>query len=132
MSVAIILICLLSSVLAFFSVPDRWCTIIFLIIFFGGLLVLFVYISAFAQNEITSINKTRIVFLLPPLITMSVFPIRRRAWELSRPFATALFSNSMLYLTLGLISYLLFALFIVSHVTFFHFGALRETFVNTA
>ena len=70
----------------------------------GGLLVLFVFISAFAQNEITSINKARI--------------------------AINLFSNSLFFLTVGLISYLLFALFIVSHVTFFHFGALREAFVN--
>lgn len=129
-SATIVVLCLICSFIRRRIFSDPWCILIFLIIFFGGLLVLFVYVSALAHNEILAPNIPRLIFLLPIFgFSFSSTP-RRAPWRSLHPAAVHLFNLNLYSISIGLITYLLLALLIVSHITFFHFGALREASVN--
>ena len=131
-SIFIILICLYTAFITFSTYSDPWCTIIFLIIFFGGLLVLFIYISSLAHNETLSPSTDRILILFPvTLLTIFSFPTSTPFLN-STPYSSLIFNNINFLLRIGLITYLLLALIVVSHTTNFKFGALRETFVYTS
>nr|YP_009139643.1 NADH dehydrogenase subunit 6 [Teinopalpus imperialis]AKG26302.1 NADH dehydrogenase subunit 6 [Teinopalpus imperialis] len=59
------LTCLLSGML----IHSYWFSYILFLVFLGGLLVLFIYVSSIASNELFSMNS----FLLTMMITMFIF-----------------------------------------------------------
>ena len=132
-SLIIIFICLLIGWKTLILFRDLWCLIIFLIIFFGGILVLFVYISTLAHNEMILPNLNRVFLLLPILLFLRGldFSISSNT-ETSTTIAIFLFDKNFFILSISLISYLLLCLIVVSTISFFHFGALRKFYVNTS
>ena len=130
-SFIIVLICLVSGLLSFILISDPWCGLIFLIIFFGGLLVLFVYISSLAHNDFLSPSFDRLL-ILSPLIMLSILsPPLSLSWAFNFPISLSLFDSIFYIISIRLISYLLFVLLIVSQLTYFQQGALRDLSVYT-
>ena len=95
------------------------------------LLVLFIYISSIAHNEKLSPNFNKFIIILPLTFIFSTSKIWVTPYTFFYPFARLLFNTQLYFLSIGLITYLLIVLLAVSHISFFHFGALRENFVNT-
>nr|YP_010417502.1 NADH dehydrogenase subunit 6 [Junonia erigone]USF17557.1 NADH dehydrogenase subunit 6 [Junonia erigone] len=136
--------CMLSSML----INTYWFSYILFLIFLGGLLVLFIYVSSIASNELFKIslfNKS-FFFLLFLLLIISFFFKNNLFWmnfsfndEMNNFFNLFLFFNnefnfnlSKLYneqtymLTLMMIIYLFIALIAVVKITNIFFGPLRS------
>ena len=107
---------------------DPWVAIIFCIVFFGGLLILFIYISSLAQNEKIQLKNWKLRLTIPFIIILELlFP----QWETasvnsSVSKAVYLFVENNYLITIVLMLYLLVALVAVVKITFFYKGALRE------
>nr|YP_010288424.1 NADH dehydrogenase subunit 6 [Hypolimnas misippus]UKO32965.1 NADH dehydrogenase subunit 6 [Hypolimnas misippus] len=137
--------CILSSML----INTYWFSYILFLIFLGGLLVLFIYVSSIASNELFKIspfNKS-FIFYLSLLIIFSFLFKNNLFWmnfsfndEMNNFFNLFLFFNnefnlnlSKLYneqtymLTLMMIVYLFIALVAVVKITNIFFGPLRSS-----
>nr|QNH68842.1 NADH dehydrogenase subunit 6 [Anartia jatrophae saturata] len=141
-----LLLCLLSSMM----INTYWFSYILFLIFLGGLLVLFIYVSSIASNELFKIsmfNKNFIFYLLFLLILSFIFKNNLILMnfffndEMINFFNSLLFFNnefsfnlSKLYnkqtyfLTLIMIIYLFIALIAVVKITNIFFGPLRSCF----
>uniref|UniRef100_UPI00315CFC7E NADH dehydrogenase subunit 6 n=1 Tax=Vanessula milca TaxID=311138 RepID=UPI00315CFC7E len=140
-----LLMCLLSSML----INTYWFSYILFLIFLGGLLVLFIYVSSTASNELFKIsifNKSFFTYLIMLLI-FSLLIKNNMIWmnlfindEMNNFFNLFLFFNneynlnlSKLYnkqsymLTLMMIIYLFIALIAVVKITNIFFGPLRSS-----
>nr|YP_009045504.1 NADH dehydrogenase subunit 6 [Appias sylvia]AHA03868.1 NADH dehydrogenase subunit 6 [Appias sylvia] len=139
------LICLLSGML----INTYWFSYILFLIFLGGLLVMFIYVSSIASNElfkISLLNKLSSIFYLFIILSFSVFFMNNLNWmnflfndEMINLFNSFLFFNneynlnlSKLYneqtyfLMLIMIIYLFVTLIAVVKITNIFFGPLRS------
>nr|YP_010616547.1 NADH dehydrogenase subunit 6 [Melitaea bellona]WAU48194.1 NADH dehydrogenase subunit 6 [Melitaea bellona] len=139
-------LCLLSSML----INTYWFSYILFLIFLGGLLIIFIYVSSIASNELFKIspfNKSFIFFLLL-MFLLSFFFKDNLFWmnfsfndEMKNFFNLFLFFNnefnfnlSKLYnsqtymLTMMMIIYLFITLIAVVKITNIFFGPLRSNF----
>nr|YP_009737822.1 NADH dehydrogenase subunit 6 [Mellicta ambigua]QHW07596.1 NADH dehydrogenase subunit 6 [Mellicta ambigua] len=139
-------LCLLSSML----INTYWFSYILFLVFLGGLLVLFIYVSSIASNELFKIspfNKSFIFYLLL-MYFFSFYFKNNLFWmnfsfndEMKNFFNLFLFFNnefnfnlSKLYntqtymLTMMMIIYLFIALVAVVKITNIFFGPLRSNF----
>nr|YP_007889699.1 NADH dehydrogenase subunit 6 [Timelaea maculata]AGI50316.1 NADH dehydrogenase subunit 6 [Timelaea maculata]USN89432.1 NADH dehydrogenase subunit 6 [Timelaea maculata] len=138
-----LLMCLLSSML----INTYWFSYILFLIFLGGLLVLFIYVSSVASNELFKISIFNKIFLIYIFMLMiSFFCKDNLFWmnfsfndEMNNFFNLFLFFNnefkinlSKLYneqtylLTLMMIIYLFITLITVVKITNIFFGPLRS------
>nr|YP_010174491.1 NADH dehydrogenase subunit 6 [Baeotus beotus]QSJ55243.1 NADH dehydrogenase subunit 6 [Baeotus beotus] len=139
-----LLICMLSSML----INTYWFSYILFLIFLGGLLVLFIYVSSIASNEMFKINIFSKSFFFFPLILIIISLLLKNnlTWlnfsfndEMMNFFNLFLFFNnefninlSKLYneqtymLTMMMIIYLFIALVAVVKITNIFFGPLRS------
>lgn len=105
---------------------DLWCVLIFLLIFFGGVIVLFVYVRSVAQNDTFSIGLSR-AWLVPSLVALwvisspSLAPLKLTSASVGRE----LFASTSFFWGLSAISYLLIVLVIAVKLTQSFYGALR-------
>jgi hypothetical protein len=119
---------IISTYYRFIGSSDPWVAIIFCIVFFGGLLILFIYISRLAQNEKIQLKNWKLILLAPIILSVELF---LPSWETSSISlgvrkAVYLFTESNYLVTIVLMLYLLVALVAVVKITFFYKGALRE------
>nr|QXP99651.1 NADH dehydrogenase subunit 6 [Smyrna blomfildia] len=140
-----LLLCLLSSML----INTYWFSYILFLIFLGGLLVLFIYVSSVASNELfkpSFFNKSFLILLIPSLLISSLLFKNNLFWlnfsfndEMINFFNMTLFFNnefnfnlSKLYneqtymITLMMIIYLFITLITVVKITNIFFGPLRS------
>nr|AII02382.1 NADH dehydrogenase subunit 6 [Pennisetia hylaeiformis] len=143
------LICLLSGMMF----KSYWFSYILFLVFLGGLLILFIYVSSIASNELfKNLIKTKnfLIFIFIIILTLLMFYIMSNNlnwlnfWlntDMNNYFNFYLFLNnenkinlSKLYnnytflLTIMLIIYLLITLFTVIKITNIYFGPLRSNF----
>nr|YP_010192711.1 NADH dehydrogenase subunit 6 [Dodona maculosa]QZP40865.1 NADH dehydrogenase subunit 6 [Dodona maculosa] len=139
-----LILCLLSGML----INTYWFSYILFLTFLGGLLVLFIYVSSIASNEIFKIfiyNKIMILFMLIFTFIMSMFFMNNLNWmninfnnEMNKLFDMFMFFNvenninlSKLYneqtyfLMMMMIIYLFITLIAVVKITNIFFGPLR-------
>jgi len=125
-----------------------WFSYILFLVFLGGVLVLFIYITSLASNEIFSLSRFLFISFLIILYLSLLFilindnllfiNIINNEILLIQNLNNLIFENSLniykLYnyptnfITLLLINYLFFTLIIVVKITNFSFGPLRITF----
>nr|WCI21415.1 NADH dehydrogenase subunit 6 [Euploea mulciber] len=138
-------LCLLSGLM----INTYWFSYILFLIFLGGLLILFIYVSSIASNEMF---KTHNFFMIFPMIFLllfiSYFLKMNLNWlnfsfndEMMNFFykylffnfenkinLTKLYNNNTYYLMFMLIIYLFITLIAVVKITNIFFGPLRSTF----
>ena len=119
---------IISTYYRFMGLGDPWAALIFCIVFFGGLLILFIYISSLAQNEKTQLRNWKLCLVAPGIVVCElILPNwQTEITNLSVSKALYLFTESNYLITIILIMYLLVALVAVVKITFFYKGALRE------
>nr|UFZ12875.1 NADH dehydrogenase subunit 6 [Corydalus sp. 1 YLJ-2021a] len=132
-------ICLSSGLL----IKTFWFSYILFLIMLGGMLVLFIYMTSLASNELFSISTTQILLnsILIILLTLLFILDSFNSWSIlmnwdMNKFSLMINENSMdllkLYnfptmnLTLLLINYLFLTLIIIVKITNIFFGPLRQ------
>nr|ART65985.1 NADH dehydrogenase subunit 6 [Stereomastis sculpta] len=129
-------ICLTSGV----KMTSYWFSYILFLIFLGGLLVLFIYVSSLASNEKLKFSPpltlfvslffpiSIILFFLDPLLTsfkINFFPSSLIFKEGVQQTIAAIYNPSSMSFTLFLISYLLLCLLVVVKISNIYSGPLR-------
>nr|WAU48155.1 NADH dehydrogenase subunit 6 [Pantoporia hordonia] len=140
-----LLTCLLSGML----VNTYWFSYILFLIFLGGLLVLFIYVSSVASNElfkISLINKLTFSFYLMLILTLSMFFYKNLIWmnfsfndEMLNFFnillsfnnefkfnLSKLYNEQTYFLMMMMIIYLFITLIAIVKITNIFFGPLRS------
>uniref|UniRef100_UPI0030032980 NADH dehydrogenase subunit 6 n=1 Tax=Parotis pomonalis TaxID=1557996 RepID=UPI0030032980 len=142
------LTCLISGIM----LPSYWFSYILFLTFLGGLLVLFIYVSSIASNEMFSISfnmKMSFFFLIMLIFMLSYISMYNLNWlnfnsnnmEMNNLFNTFLFFNnenkinlSKLYnnqtflIMMMMIIYLFIALIAMVKITNIFYGPLRSSF----
>nr|QXM16997.1 NADH dehydrogenase subunit 6 [Neoneuromus fenestralis] len=136
-----IMICLLSGIM----LKTFWFSYILFLIMLGGMLVLFIYMTSLASNELFSISMKNLIFNLTMifimfiLISMEINPSAHFMLNMDTNYT----NNSMLInensldliklynfptmnLTILLINYLFLTLIIIVKITSFFYGPLRQ------
>lgn len=122
-------------IIAFFSrlfLPSFWFSYILILVFIGGLLVLFVYVSTLASNEQINLTPPYPFVAISLLIFLSFFFL----WNPRKIFTLTdnnqldysfswMFSIPFISLSFFLIIYLFFVLIAIVKITKFWGGALR-------
>ena len=101
---------------------------VFCMVFFGGLLILVVYISRLASNDKTHIKGWKFTLFLPFVVAIRSLTPGGATLMASEDVnvASLLFIRSNVPLLVFIIVYLLVALVVAVKTTFFYKGALRE------
>lgn len=134
LSLGIILI-LQTLLIAFFSgflIPSFWYSYILVLVFLGGLLVLFIYVASLASNEQINIRPPHIIVILASLIilfTLTKFnPSKTQSLTDNQQDNITyvwIFSTPIVSASLFLIIYLFIVLVAVVKITKFWGGSLR-------
>nr|YP_009333642.1 NADH dehydrogenase subunit 6 [Monema flavescens]AOV94110.1 NADH dehydrogenase subunit 6 [Monema flavescens]ATO90164.1 NADH dehydrogenase subunit 6 [Monema flavescens] len=141
-----ILTCLLSGMI----IETYWFSYILFLTFLGGLLVLFIYVSSIASNEIFKFNNNmKMYFLLTFLmcLNMSIINYKNISWlNMFNNFEifnfnfllffnnenmlnlTKLYNNQTFMMMIMLIIYLFITLVVVVKITNIFYGPLRSNF----
>nr|QZZ23851.1 NADH dehydrogenase subunit 6 [Afronurus sp. 'furcata'] len=135
------LMALLTGVLA----PNFWFSYILFLVFLGGMLVLFIYVTSLASNEMFSISSQSMLLVLAMGGLLSIFSLINDplSWsspeiseQLTQPQSQVisdlsnlllkLYSSPSYFLTLLLVSYLFLTLIAVVTITQIFEGPLRS------
>nr|YP_009729792.1 NADH dehydrogenase subunit 6 [Leptalina unicolor]QHW07582.1 NADH dehydrogenase subunit 6 [Leptalina unicolor] len=143
-----LLTCLISGII----INTYWFSYILFLIFLGGLLVLFIYVSSIASNELFNIsmkNKFLIIFSFLLILMTSMINMKNLNWlnlyinsnEMNNLFSYFLFMNNenninltKLYneqnymMMLLMIMYLFIALLAIVKITNIFYGPLRSNY----
>nr|YP_009689497.1 NADH dehydrogenase subunit 6 [Lepidurus apus lubbocki]QCZ36059.1 NADH dehydrogenase subunit 6 [Lepidurus apus lubbocki] len=129
-----LLVCLMSGTLFL----NYWFSYTLFLIFLGGLLVLFIYISSLASNEMFKFNTNN--FILNLMFSILIFMIINSKFEDSwnilmtenwtmmlsyKLLLSKIYTPLMFQMTLFLITYLLLCLMVVVNITKFDTSPLR-------
>jgi NADH-ubiquinone oxidoreductase chain 6 len=114
-------------------ISSFWYSYILILVFLGGMLILFIYVASIASNEVLNLRRktlylsTPLVFLglLLPFNTLRKLPIANDNWFSDRPFLWQ-FRESLTMFTSFLVVYLFFVLVAIVKITKFWRGALRK------
>nr|YP_009045707.1 NADH dehydrogenase subunit 6 [Ideopsis similis]AIC83190.1 NADH dehydrogenase subunit 6 [Ideopsis similis] len=140
-----LLLCIISGMI----INTYWFSYILFLIFLGGLLVLFIYVSSIASNEMFKMmNYMIIMIFISSLFIISIIYNPNLKWlnfffndEMLNFFSnfmffnnenkinlSKLYNNNTLYLMLMMIVYLYITLIAVVKITNIFFGPLRSNF----
>jgi len=128
---------ILSSVIIFINLPTPWAAIILFLIYAGGLIVLFIYITRLAANEkFNSSHKiSKNLFKIIVITVIAYFVIKTSTEALtSNPLIikslSKVFRNSSITLVIALMCYLFFILIIISAIVETNYNTLRPSSVK--
>nr|UOU85003.1 NADH dehydrogenase subunit 6 [Lepidostoma basale]UOU85055.1 NADH dehydrogenase subunit 6 [Lepidostoma basale] len=123
-----------------------WLTYLMFLIFIGGLLILFIYVSSLTPNKLFFWNKSNIIsifcstlFLIIIFMKMSIFfnNMEMINWDNFNNFffnnensfyISNLFNDNEMFLTLILMFYLILTLIVTTNISNSFKGPLRESF----
>ena len=125
-SIGLTLTAIVLCTIILWSYSDLWPVSILAVAFIGGVIVLYVYVSSMAQNEMTTFNPL-ILLLLPIIlvITQSKTTISTN-YNLASSAITDLYSIGAGTISISCMVILLLALIIVCRVIQFWKGSLRD------
>lgn len=124
----------LTCLILFFIISINWFSIILFLIFMGGLIVLFIYISSLASNEKFKISIKNI-FINKNIIILCLF-IRliyintqyfTTTPNITKPYIFYIYSNNIINPTFILITYLLVTLIISVNIIKLHTAPMRSS-----
>nr|UER99277.1 NADH dehydrogenase subunit 6 [Ephemera serica] len=134
------------SILSGLMSPTFWFSYILFLVFLGGMLVLFIYVTSLASNEMFSISSKTLLFMfisMMLLMTTIIFFYDHNMWmsplymmnemsSISEPFNLynylyKLYNTFSSIITMLLISYLFLTLVIVVSITNINKGPLRSS-----
>nr|YP_003433951.1 NADH dehydrogenase subunit 6 [Siphlonurus immanis] len=134
------------SVFSGLIAPTFWFAYILFLVFLGGMLVLFIYVTSLASNEMFSISSKTLLFMLlfsTSLLILTVFFYDHNLWmtpmqtftetpSLTSPYNISdylykLYNTMSSIITILLISYLFLTLIIVVSITNIYEGPLRSS-----
>nr|YP_009564008.1 NADH dehydrogenase subunit 6 [Gebiacantha plantae]QAX91358.1 NADH dehydrogenase subunit 6 [Gebiacantha plantae] len=133
------LICVCSGIM----MPSFWFSYILFLIFLGGMLVLFIYVTSLASNEPFSLSLMPLLtlFFLIPLITgmltltdpmatlvnqsHSINNYLFHSLNMTSTLTSSIYNQSTMMFTIFIVIYLLLTLFAVVKITNMFFGPLR-------
>lgn len=134
-----ILICATTGI----SNTSFWFSYILFLIFLGGILVLFIYVTSLASNEIFSPSLTSLVFILPlllisfilvfidpiiltqPSINKSIIFTKEAPYIIDLSLVATIYNSTNINITIFIVFYLLLTLIVVVKITDTFFGPLR-------
>nr|YP_009513723.1 NADH dehydrogenase subunit 6 [Matuta planipes]AXG76236.1 NADH dehydrogenase subunit 6 [Matuta planipes]QIA95920.1 NADH dehydrogenase subunit 6 [Matuta planipes] len=144
LSLALVLIIqtMIISMLTGFFMYSFWFSYVLFMIFLGGVLVLFIYVTSLASNEQFSyISPMKFMFfisailcsvvvslLLDPMLlpSFSMIPVSTINMNMSLPFIVSwIYNNTLMFFTLFVVLYLLLTLLVVVKITNLFKGPLR-------
>nr|YP_009349880.1 NADH dehydrogenase subunit 6 [Pseudorhynchus crassiceps]AQM40028.1 NADH dehydrogenase subunit 6 [Pseudorhynchus crassiceps] len=146
-TLTIIIQTLLVAIITGLSTSSFWFSYILFLVFLGGMLVLFIYISSLASNELFSISVkylsiTLMLITLLFILSLSIdymyqLNINSDMITLNNSLISSIPNNSNLnlmklynnptnYITLMLVSYLLLTLIVIVKITNIFYGPLRQ------
>nr|YP_009648089.1 NADH dehydrogenase subunit 6 [Parantica aglea]AIT69862.1 NADH dehydrogenase subunit 6 [Parantica aglea]QBZ78052.1 NADH dehydrogenase subunit 6 [Parantica aglea]QNH68960.1 NADH dehydrogenase subunit 6 [Parantica aglea aglea] len=149
MGLLILIQTLLLCVITGMIINTYWFSYILFLIFLGGLLVLFIYVSSIASNEMFKfMNFNIIIIIIFSILFISIMNNLNLKWlifffndEMMNFFTNFMFSNqenkinlsklynnNTFYLMLMMIIYLYITLIAVVKITNIYFGPLRSNF----
>nr|YP_010586209.1 NADH dehydrogenase subunit 6 [Goera horni]UZZ43971.1 NADH dehydrogenase subunit 6 [Goera horni] len=121
-----------------------WMSYIMFLIFIGGLLILFIYISSLTPNKIYYLNFNKLIFIsLISIITFCFFKFQPFIFNLemtkflnliyllnqeNKNFIFNFYNNNEMYLTFMLINYLMLTLIISTKISNMTMGPMRIKF----
>jgi len=107
---------------------DTWCILMFLIIYFGGVIVLFIYVCSLSQNTTLQLNSKIIIMIFPLVVVVdwSLLRWRSDSSEITQTEIIRIINNEFNAVAIMLILYLLYGLISVVKVSKFYYGALRQ------
>nr|QJQ37711.1 NADH dehydrogenase subunit 6 [Matrona basilaris]QJQ37724.1 NADH dehydrogenase subunit 6 [Matrona basilaris] len=127
-----ILMCFMTNNMAL----DAWFSYILFLVFLGGMLVLFIYLTSVASNELFNKPSYKFIWVIPmtTLIIMLVDPILMsnnsediKILESSEVInTTTMFNYPYSLMTIAVIMYLFLTLIVVVKITESHTGPLRS------
>nr|QXT45679.1 NADH dehydrogenase subunit 6 [Afronurus rubromaculatus] len=147
LAMGLVLLCqtLLMALLTGLLAPSFWFSYILFLVFLGGMLVLFIYVTSLASNEMFSISSQTMLLMLATLGLLAVFslindPLSWLSPEISEQILQPqsqlisdlanlllkLYSAPSYFLTLLLVSYLFLTLIAVVTITQIFEGPLRS------
>nr|YP_010616659.1 NADH dehydrogenase subunit 6 [Euthalia franciae]WAW79846.1 NADH dehydrogenase subunit 6 [Euthalia franciae] len=148
MGLLILIQTLLTCIITGMLINTYWFSYILFLIFLGGLLVLFIYVSSIASNELfkfSFINKTSYFIYIFMMLMMSFFMKNNLSWmnflfndEMNNFFnllffnneynfnLTKLYNEQTYFLMMMMIIYLFITLIAVVKITNIFFGPLRS------
>jgi len=125
----------LSSVYMFIVSLTPWAPLVLFLIFAGGLIVLFIYITRLSSNEKLSTIRntpTKFIWLFIVSILTTIFIKTYQVTIPEQPVIikslNKIFSSSATYLVVALILYLLLIIIIVTALVESNEGTLRQSF----
>nr|YP_009713605.1 NADH dehydrogenase subunit 6 [Pseudeuphausia sinica]QGG46164.1 NADH dehydrogenase subunit 6 [Pseudeuphausia sinica] len=120
-----------------------WFSYILFLIFLGGILVLFIYVTSLASNNMFKFSLTSLIFILPtllisfclmfmdPLSTLqysslnSSIGFKQMPYSINTSLISTIYNSTNMNLTIFMVYYLLLTLVVVVKVTDSFFGPLR-------
>nr|UZT26996.1 NADH dehydrogenase subunit 6 [Euwallacea similis] len=120
---------------------NAWFGYILFLIMIGGMLVAFIYMTSIASNEKFNFPKMKMLLALTLFITITIFIFQNQEYILTNSmsilssqetnlnnslFLSKLFSKPLSQLPLALMSYLLLTLIMVTKMTEFSKGPIRQ------
>nr|YP_010449523.1 NADH dehydrogenase subunit 6 [Anelytra obtusa]UTU96083.1 NADH dehydrogenase subunit 6 [Anelytra obtusa] len=145
MTLIIILQTLLVCLSTGLKSPSFWFSYVLFLVFLGGMLVLFIYITSLASNEMFSIpTKSLLLVTLMISSTFIISFIYDHSWQFnfnndmiplstilpsymeSNYLLTKLYNNPASSITLMLVCYLLLTLIVIVKITNIFYGPLRQ------
>nr|YP_009364470.1 NADH dehydrogenase subunit 6 [Capnia zijinshana]ARF06098.1 NADH dehydrogenase subunit 6 [Capnia zijinshana] len=139
-----LLICLLTGMMA----QSFWFSYILFLVFLGGMLVLFIYVTSLASNEMFSLSMKMLIFMVLPmsLISLMIIITDNSLWvsnvlnndtltithvlEMQEAAVTPLlklYNQPTSFITLMLVLYLFLTLIAVVKITSISYGPLRQS-----
>nr|AXI98841.1 NADH dehydrogenase subunit 6 [Pseudoniphargus unisexualis] len=127
----------ISALLALFTVSS-WFSFMLLMVYLSGMMIVFIYVSSVASNELFYMNKNNLIFasmiITPIIIMMTMNPIQS---EITNTMTTnyispsitktiKIFSEPMYMMTILLIIYILLAMIMVVKNSSFSSGPIRS------
>lgn len=128
----------ISLLIAVYSI--RWYSLLFFLIYIGGLLVLFIYISSLKFNPtfyFNKMNRFRQILLKTNIILLWVFSLTQITWNFKRiqwdskdfnKYRLNLFKDKEVFFLIKVGALLLIVLWVVTKLSFRNRGALRPLF----
>nr|UFZ12758.1 NADH dehydrogenase subunit 6 [Sialis jiyuni] len=137
---------ILISLITGMIIQTFWFSYILFLIMLGGMLVLFIYMTTLASNEMFSFNNNLMIYILMILIIMMMTMIDKNMWNINNSYIDMLNTNNNYFImnmensmelmklynkptmnmTLILINYLLLTLIIIVKITNIFSGPLRQ------
>nr|YP_010261343.1 NADH dehydrogenase subunit 6 [Leptophlebia marginata]YP_010261356.1 NADH dehydrogenase subunit 6 [Leptophlebia vespertina]UIB40250.1 NADH dehydrogenase subunit 6 [Leptophlebia marginata]UIB40263.1 NADH dehydrogenase subunit 6 [Leptophlebia vespertina] len=124
--------------------PTYWFSYILFLVFLGGVLVLFIYVTSLASNEMFSVSTMGTLMILSTMILslmtfllgdsflthmmIELQPLQPLNESYLYTTLAKLYTAPTFLLTLTLVLYLLITLIVVVKITSIHTGPLRQTY----